>query len=80
MFGRHDAKGTNNASGEIRGMAHDGKTSWDVVAASARCGAASVTEAKIFVIDPEGNCSGQPIPDTALSFSSTTAGASPLLN
>ena len=26
------------------------------------------------------NCSGQLIPDTALSFSSATAGASPLLN
>lgn len=26
------------------------------------------------------DCSGQPIPDTMLSFSSTTAGASPWLN
>ena len=29
--------GENNASGEIRGMAHHGRASWGVVAASARC-------------------------------------------
>lgn len=29
--------GENYASGEIRGMAHHGRASWGVVAASARC-------------------------------------------
>ena len=38
VFGRQDAEGgANNASGEIRGMAHHGRASWGVVAASARC-------------------------------------------
>jgi hypothetical protein len=31
-------------------------------------------------LDSDDICSGQPIPDTMLSFSSTTAGASPWLN
>ena len=37
VFVRQDARGKNNASGEIRGMAHHGRASWGVVAASARC-------------------------------------------
>lgn len=37
-----------------------------------------LNEAKRLMLNE--NCSGQLIPDTALSFSSATAGASPLLN
>ena len=37
-------------------------------------------KAQIAGIMKQYGCSGQPIPDTMLSFSSTTAGASPWLN